>query len=78
MKQFVFSFLLLYSNNVFSLMLFQGEVCVSSSRILVQEGIYEEIAQKLVEKAKSWVVGDPFDPRAQQGPQVMFFYCTVV
>lgn len=48
----------------------KGEVCVSSSRILVQEGIYDEIAQKLVEKAKAWVVGDPFDPRAQQGPQV--------
>jgi len=23
-----------------------------------------------VEKAKAWVVGDPFDPKVQQGPQV--------
>ncbi|KNA16811.1 hypothetical protein SOVF_085790, partial [Spinacia oleracea] len=48
----------------------KGEICVASTRILVQEGIYEEVAKKLTEKAKSWVVGDPFDPRVQQGPQV--------
>lgn len=48
----------------------KGEVCVASSRILVQEGIYDEIANKLADKAKSWVVGDPFDPNVQQGPQI--------
>lgn len=48
----------------------KGEICVASSRVLVQEGIYEEVAKRLAEKAKSWVVGDPFDPNAQQGPQV--------
>jgi len=46
---------------------------VASSRVLVQEGIYEEVAKRLAEKAKSWVVGDPFDPNAQQGPQVCTF-----
>lgn len=48
----------------------KGEVCVASSRVLVQEGIYDEFEKKLVEKAKAWVVGDPFDPKVQQGPQV--------
>ncbi|MED6194667.1 Aldehyde dehydrogenase 2 member C4 [Stylosanthes scabra] len=48
----------------------KGEVCVASSRVFVQEGIYEEFEKKLVEKAKAWVVGDPFDPKSQQGPQV--------
>ncbi|KAI4347140.1 hypothetical protein L6164_007982 [Bauhinia variegata] len=47
----------------------KGEICVASSRVLVQEGIYEEFEKKLVEKAKAWVVGDPFDPKVQQGPQ---------
>ena len=36
----------------------------------VQEGIYDELEKKLVEKAKACVVGDPFDPKSQQGPQV--------
>ncbi|XP_057748409.1 aldehyde dehydrogenase family 2 member C4-like isoform X1 [Arachis stenosperma] len=48
----------------------KGEVCVASSRVFVQEGIYNEFEKKLVDKAKAWVVGDPFDPKSQQGPQV--------
>ncbi|KAH9762160.1 Aldedh domain-containing protein [Citrus sinensis] len=38
--------------------------------IYVQEGIYDEFEKKLVEKAKAWVVGDPFDPAVNQGPQI--------
>ncbi|XVF88508.1 hypothetical protein PTKIN_Ptkin19aG0056600 [Pterospermum kingtungense] len=47
----------------------KGEICVASSRVYVQEGIYEKFVKKLVEKANAWVVGDPFDPRVHQGPQ---------
>jgi len=43
---------------------------VASSRVYVQEGMYDELVKKLVEKTKAWVVGDPFDPKLQQGPQV--------
>ncbi|XP_061348441.1 aldehyde dehydrogenase family 2 member C4-like [Gastrolobium bilobum] len=47
----------------------KGEACVASSRVFVQEGIYNEFEKKLVKKAKAWVIGDPFDPKVQQGPQ---------
>ncbi|KAL4283603.1 hypothetical protein GQ457_16G003830 [Hibiscus cannabinus] len=47
----------------------KGEICVASSRVFVQEGIYEKLKKKLVEKAKATVVGDPFDPKVHQGPQ---------
>jgi coniferyl-aldehyde dehydrogenase len=49
---------------------YQGEICVASSRVFVQEGIYDEFVKVLVEKVKAWKVGDPFDPKTQQGPQV--------
>ncbi|MBA0638862.1 hypothetical protein Goklo_021928 [Gossypium klotzschianum] len=47
----------------------KGEICLASSRIYVQEGIYDKIVNKLMEKANAWVVGDPFDPQVNQGPQ---------
>lgn len=45
---------------------------MASSRVYVQEGIYDKIVGKLMEKAKASVVGDPFDPQVNQGPQVSF------
>ncbi|XP_008775315.3 aldehyde dehydrogenase family 2 member C4-like [Phoenix dactylifera] len=48
----------------------KGEICVAGSRIYVQEGIYDEFMKKAAEKAKKWVVGDPFNPQVHQGPQV--------
>lgn len=47
----------------------QGEICVAGSRVFVQEGIYDKFVKKLAEKAKTWTVGDPFDPTVRQGPQ---------
>ncbi|KAK4753954.1 hypothetical protein SAY87_002058 [Trapa incisa] len=48
----------------------KGEICVAGSRVYVQEGIYDEFVKKLVEKAKAWKLGDPFDSSTCQGPQI--------
>ncbi|KAK0060882.1 2-aminomuconic semialdehyde dehydrogenase [Biomphalaria pfeifferi] len=40
----------------------QGEVCLCTSRIFVQRGIYEKFLEAFVAKAKALVVGDPKDP----------------
>ena len=48
----------------------QGEICVAGSRVYVQEGIYDAFVKKAAELAKKSVVGDPFNPRVNQGPQV--------
>jgi aldehyde dehydrogenase (NAD+) len=52
------------------LFLNQGECCCASSRLYVQESIYDEFVKASVAKAKQRVVGDPFDPKTDQGPQV--------
>ncbi|PVI05002.1 aldehyde dehydrogenase-like protein [Periconia macrospinosa] len=49
----------------------QGQVCTATSRILVQEGIYDKFIELFKEQvAKASVVGDPFKDNTFQGPQV--------
>ncbi|KAG2467066.1 2-aminomuconic semialdehyde dehydrogenase isoform X1 [Polypterus senegalus] len=45
----------------------QGEICLCTSRIFVQKGIYGEFLQRFVEAAQKWKVGVPSDPTAQIG-----------
>lgn len=48
----------------------QGQSCIAGSRVFVEEKIYEEFVEKSAARARSRVVGDPFDPKTEQGPQV--------
>ncbi|XP_034265235.1 retinal dehydrogenase 2 isoform X2 [Pantherophis guttatus] len=48
----------------------QGQCCTAGSRIYVEEPIYDEFVQRSVERAKRRVVGSPFDPTTEQGPQI--------
>eukprot|EP00397_Hematodinium_sp_SG-2012_P040376 GEMP01044225.1.p1 GENE.GEMP01044225.1~~GEMP01044225.1.p1 ORF type:complete len:504 (+),score=143.38 GEMP01044225.1:60-1514(+) len=54
----------------FGLFFNQGQCCTASSRIFVHEDIYETFKEKAVAKAKKVVVGDPADPKTEQGAQV--------
>ena len=47
-----------------------GERCTSSSRLLVQESVYNDFTTKLAERAKNITVGDPFDPATDIGPLI--------
>lgn len=57
----------------FGLFFNQGQCCCAGSRIFVQENIYNEFVEKSVEKAKQIKVGDPFDAKTDQGPQVHIY-----
>lgn len=49
----------------------QGQMCTATSRLLVQDGIYDSFVERF--KAfteKTSVLGDPFDPKTYQGPQI--------
>ncbi|WOL14024.1 aldehyde dehydrogenase family 2 member C4 [Canna indica] len=48
----------------------KGEICIAGSRVFVQEGIYDEFVRRIAESSKKIVVGDPFQPHVNQGPQV--------
>ncbi len=47
----------------------QGEVCTCPSRILVQEDIYDKFMERVVQRTKDIVVGNPLDPKTMMGAQ---------
>jgi len=53
---------MIFSNN--------GERCTAGSRILVQQSIYAEFAQKFAERAKRITVGDPMIETTLVGPMI--------
>ncbi len=48
----------------------QGQVCSAGSRVFIQEGIYDKLVEKLVEKFKAIKVGNPMDPNTVMGAQI--------
>ncbi len=54
----------------FGLFFNQGQCCCAGSRLFVEEKIHDEFVDRLVKRARSQKVGDPFDPSTTQGPQI--------
>src|SRR5205807_6652063 len=59
----------------FGLFFNQGQCCCAGSRLFVEEKVHDQFVGKLLQKAKSQKVGDPFDPDTTQGPQVSQEQC---
>src|SRR5262249_57456251 len=53
----------------FGLFFNQGQCCCAGSRLFVEEKVYDQFVEKLVAKARSRKVGDPFHPDTEQGPR---------
>lgn len=56
----------------FSRFTHQGQICMSTNRILVQKPIYQEFIKKFAEKVSSLKVGDPKDPETIIGPVINY------
>ncbi|KMQ98196.1 aldehyde mitochondrial, partial [Lasius niger] len=54
----------------FGLFFNMGQCCCAGSRTFVQANIYDEFVEKSALCAKSKTVGDPFDLKIEQGPQI--------
>jgi len=54
----------------FALFFNQGQCCCAGSRTYVQADIYDEFVERSAVRARSRVVGDPFNMNTEQGPQV--------
>jgi aldehyde dehydrogenase (NAD+) len=47
-----------------------GQVCSAGSRVLVQRAVYDEVVQRLAERARAIQVGDPTHPKTTMGPVI--------
>ena len=54
----------------FALFFNQGQCCCAGSRLFVEEKAYDEFVERSVARAKKRTVGNPFDAKTEQGPQV--------
>lgn len=48
----------------------KGECCFAGTRTYVHEDVYSEFVARCRDLAQKRVVGDPFDNKTTQGPQV--------
>lgn len=53
----------------------QGQICMAGSKVIVEEGIYEQFAAKFTEKVKTLKAGDPLDPSNKIGPLIEQSQC---
>ena len=54
----------------FALFFNMGQCCIAGSRLFVHEKIYDEFVRRASEAAKSANIGDQFDAKTDQGPQI--------
>src|ERR1051325_4196391 len=54
----------------FGLFFNQGQCCCAGSRLFVEDKVHDQFVEKMVKKARSRKIGDPFAPDTEQGPQV--------
>jgi aldehyde dehydrogenase (NAD+) len=59
----------------FGLFFNQGQCCCAGSRLFVEEKVHDQFVDKILKRAKSQKVGDPFDADTTQGPQVSQEQC---
>jgi aldehyde dehydrogenase (NAD+) len=45
-----------------------GQTCMAGSRLIVQEGLHDELVERLTEKANSIKLGNPLDEETEMGP----------
>ncbi len=56
----------------------QGQICMASNRLIVEEKIYDEFCSKITEAAKGLKVGDPHDSSVVIGPLIKEAQCEVI
>ena len=62
----------------FGAFLHQGQVCMASSKVIVEAPIFDEFCRRFVAKASTLVVGDPRDTKTFIGPLIRRSQCDFI
>jgi vanillin dehydrogenase len=62
----------------FGIFFHQGQVCMASSRVIVEAPLYDAFLKKFVAKARTIKVGDPRDPATVIGPLIRQSQCSFI
>jgi vanillin dehydrogenase len=62
----------------FGIFFHQGQVCMASSRVIVEAPLYDAFLEKFVSKARTIKVGDPRDPATVIGPLIRRSQCDFI
>ncbi|WP_010139636.1 betaine-aldehyde dehydrogenase [Oceanicola sp. S124] len=47
-----------------------GQICSNGTRVFVHEAIVDEFTERLLERTRKAIIGDPLDPETQIGPMI--------
>ncbi len=47
-----------------------GQVCSNGTRVFVHQGLHDRFVERVVERTKKILIGDPLDPETQMGPLI--------
>lgn len=56
----------------------QGQICMATSRLIVEDAIYDEFCEKMTARVKGLKVGDPHNPETIIGPLIHEAQCAVL
>jgi aldehyde dehydrogenase (NAD+) len=45
-----------------------GQKCTATSRVIIEQAVFDDFAERISEVARTWRVGDPLDERTKVGP----------
>lgn len=48
-----------------------GQTCIAGSRVLAHRSVYDELVERVVERARTIRIGDPLEPETELGPLAM-------
>jgi betaine-aldehyde dehydrogenase len=55
-----------------------GQVCSNGTRVFVQDALYDSFLDRLADRLKGVVIGDPLDESVNYGPQVSDHQCDII